>query len=203
MLPDATRGTICAAQNVSHQPPSASNTGLWLLTHLDKSGRRQFVLSSCSQELLLCSAVQHRGLTWTVAVTVSLAMTYPMSSTSPTEHSVLGTTPRPERGRLMLVFATWMSRVSKNCPEGAWVSPSAQRPLTPPADPSQGTIPELRQDPKVGTGNFVSPLSTALVSFTHPFILTWTKRDDEGFIFTWLKRSNCSDQQEGAIGIQN
>lgn len=188
------------------------------------------MLSSSLQELLLCFAVLHRGLTLTVAVTVSLATTYPMSSTSPTEHTVLGITPCPESRRLRLVFATWMSRVSKNCPEGAWVSPSAEGTPTPPADPSQRAIPELlglghRQDPNVGTGEqrfspcspcylldnmcvlhtpHISPLfPTAVVSFTHPFILPWTKRDDEGFTFTWLKHSDCSDQQEGAIGIQN
>lgn len=116
------------------------------------------MLSSSLQELLLCFAVLHRGLTLTVAVTVSLATTYPMSSTSPTEHTVLGITPCPESRRLRLVFATWMSRVSKNCPEGAWVSPSAEGTPTPPADPSQRAIPELlglghRQDPNAGTGN--------------------------------------------------
>lgn len=187
------------------------------------------MLSSSLQELLLCFAVLHRGLTLTVAVTVSLATTYPMSSTSPTEHTVLGITPCPESRRLRLVFATWISRVSKNCPEGAWVSPSAEGTPTPPADPSQRAIPELlglghRQDPNAGTGNkgfllvllvislithvryipLTFPLfPTAVVSFTHPFILPWTKRDDEGFTFTWLKHSDCSDQQEGAIGIQN
>lgn len=187
------------------------------------------MLSSSLQELLLCFAVLHRGLTLTVAVTVSLAMTYPMSSTSPTEHTVLGITPCPESRRLRLVFATWISRVSKNCPEGAWVSPSAEGTPTPPADSSQRAIPELlglgnRQDPNAGTGNkgfllvllvislithvryipLTFPLfPTAVVSFTHPFILPWTKRDDEGFTFTWLKHSDCSDQQEGAIGIQN
>lgn len=111
-------------------------------------------------------AAQHRGLTLTVAVTVSLAMTYPMSSTSPTEHSVLGTTPCPDRRRLSLVFATWMSRVSKNCPEGAWISPSAEGTPTPPTDPSQRAIPELRQGTKVfPVGNVCFTRLSQLSSF--------------------------------------
>lgn len=130
-------------------PHSPSNTGLWLLTHLDTICEETVYVVLLLTRTPAVFAAQHRGLTLTVAVTVSPAMTYPMSSTSPTEHSVLGTTPCPDRQRLSLVFATWMSRVSKNCPEGAWVSPSAEGTPTPPADPSQRAIPELRQGTKV------------------------------------------------------
>lgn len=50
---------------------------------------------------------------------------------------------------------------------------------------------------------FVSLFPITAVSLTHQFILIWRKRDDEGFMFTWLKYSNWSDQQEGTTGIQN
>lgn len=149
MSPDATRGTFSAAHNVSHQPPVPIKHWTLLLPHLDTTCEETVYGVFLLTRTPAVFAAQHRGLTLTVAVPVSLAMTYPMSSTSPTEHSVLGTTPCPDRHRLRLVLATWMSRVSKNCPEGAWVSPSAEGTLTPPADPSQGAIPELRQGTKV------------------------------------------------------
>lgn len=150
-------------------PHSPSNTGLWLWTHLDTTCEETVYVVFLLTRTPAVFAVQHRGLTLTVAVTVSPARTYPMSSTSPTEHSVLGTTPCPDRWRLRLVLATWMSRVSKNCPEGAWVSPPAEGTLTPPAHPSQRATPELRQGTKVfPVGNVYVTHLSHLSSFPPP-----------------------------------
>lgn len=217
-IPRCHQSPISAAHNKSHQPPlPITHCTLAIVTTWTKSKRRQFMLSSSSQELCCALQLSTEALPGLWQLLCPRPWRIPCPAPLPRSTQCLAP-PRAQRGR------GWAWSLPPGCPE---FPRTAQRvpgsvhllrkppplQLTPPKEPFQNwdKIQTWGQGTKVFlVGNVCyTPLTSlllspsALVSFTHPFILTWTKRDDEGFVFTWLKCANCSHQQEGAVGIQN